>query len=32
MATKKMIDFINTIPNSEYENESGLGIKWLKAY
>ena len=29
-ATKEMIDFINTFPNSEYENESGLGTKMIK--
>ena len=29
-ATKEMIDFIKTFPNSEYENESGLGTKMIK--
>ena len=29
-ATKEMIDFIHTFPNSEYENESGLGTKMIK--
>ena len=29
-ATKEMIDFIHTFPNSEYENESGLGTKMNK--
>ena len=29
-STKEMIDFIKTFPNSEYENESGLGTKMIK--
>ena len=29
-ASKEMIDFIKTFPNSEYENESGLGTKMIK--
>ena len=29
-ATKEMYDFIATFPNSEYENESGLGTKMIK--
>lgn len=29
-ATKEMIDFIKTFPNSEYENESGLGTKMIR--
>ena len=29
-ATKEMIAFIGTFPNSEYENESGLGTKMIK--
>ena len=29
-ATQEMIDFIKTFPNSEYENESGLGTKMIK--
>ena len=29
-ATKEMINFINTFPNSEYVNESGLGAKMIK--
>ena len=29
-ATKEMIDFIKTFPNSGYENESGLGTKMIK--
>ena len=29
-ATKEMINFIKTFPNSEYVNESGLGAKMIK--
>ena len=29
-ATEEMVNFIKTFPNSEYENESGLGAKMIK--